>query len=78
MPLEDVLAYPAVYKWLETNRTSLKPSPSNMEEMVQIGALCFGSEYIYREDLKSAIMHHPSWHFPVLSAPPISFDQRGL
>ncbi len=39
--------------------------------MVSIGALCFSSEFIYREDLNQSIQRHPSWTFPTLQTPPI-------
>jgi primase-polymerase (primpol)-like protein len=29
--------------------------------MTQIGALCYSNLFMYREDLKAAILAHPSW-----------------
>jgi hypothetical protein len=49
-------------EWLEGNRYYIKLCPSQNEEMVQIGALCFSSIYSYREDLWINIMQHPSWN----------------
>ncbi len=71
------MASSSVYEWLEINRYAIKQSPSNSEEMVQIGALCFSSEYIYREDPKMAITKHPSWSFPILLEPPIIHLTKG-
>jgi hypothetical protein len=45
--------------------------------MVQIGALCFGSELIYREDLKDAFLKNPSWSFPSAPRPPIIHLTKG-
>jgi hypothetical protein len=78
MTLEELKQSPAIYEWLECNRYSIKPSPSNDEEMVQVGALCFGSEFIYREDLKEAICKPPSWVFPLASRPPVLHLKRRL
>ena len=45
--------------------------------MALIGALCFGSEFIYREDLKVAIQAHPEWKFPTLQNTPVIQLTRG-
>jgi len=45
--------------------------------MVQIGALCFSSVYIYHNDLKEAIQAHPSWSFPSMQQPPVFQLTRG-
>jgi hypothetical protein len=68
---------PPVYEWLETNRYMIRETPSHDEEMVQLGALCFGSEYIYREDLKQAILADPAWKFPTLEVAPVIQLTRG-
>jgi hypothetical protein len=75
--LENLISSPTVYEWLESNRYAIKPSPSNNDKMVKIGALCFGSEFIYREDLKTAIINHPSWQFPTLDTPPAIHLTKG-
>jgi hypothetical protein len=77
LSLQELMASSSVYEWLEINRYAIKQSPSNSEEMVQIGALCFSSEYIYREDPKMAITKHPSWSFPTLLEPPIIHLTKG-
>jgi hypothetical protein len=41
--------------------------------MVQIGALCYSSEFLYREDLNHAIINHPEWQ-PIDPASPPIFD----
>lgn len=53
------------------NRYKMRECPSHDEEMVQIGALCFGRELIYREDLKIAIQQDPAWQFLQLKHPPV-------
>jgi len=77
LSLQELMASSSVYEWLEIKRYAIKQSPSNSEEMVQIGALCFSSEYIYREDPKMAITKHPSWSFPTLLEPPIIHLTKG-
>jgi hypothetical protein len=71
LPFDQLVASPEVQEWLECNRYSAKLSPSQNEEMVSIGALCFSSEFIYRDDLCQSIQRHPSWSFPTLAVPPI-------
>jgi hypothetical protein len=62
---------PSVYEWLESNRYTMRECLSQDEEMIQIGALCFGSEFIYREDLKKALEMDPAWKFPNLEKAPV-------
>jgi hypothetical protein len=50
-----------VAQWLDTYQYSIKLCPSQTEEMAVIGALCYGSLWICREDLKMHIMHHQAW-----------------
>jgi len=71
LSFEDLSIAPPVFEWLETNRYTMKECPSHDEEMVQIGALCFGSELIYRDDLKKVIQQDPAWQFPKIDQPPI-------
>jgi len=77
LSFEEIDIAPPVYEWLETNRYTIRESPSHDKEMVQLGALCFGSEYIYREDLKQAIIAHPEWNFPTLETTPVIQLTRG-
>ncbi len=51
----------------------MKLCPTQNEEMVQIGKLCFGSIYIYREHLRIDIIQHASWNPNKDPNPPI-FD----
>jgi hypothetical protein len=71
LSFDQLITSTEVHEWLEYNRYSAKLSPSQEEEMVSIGALCFSSEFIYREDLNQSIQRHPSWTFPTLQTPPI-------
>jgi len=73
----DLDIAPPVYEWLESNRYTMKECLSQDEEMVQIGALCFGSEFIYREDLKKAIETDSAWKFPNLEKAPVIQLTRG-
>lgn len=77
LSIEDLLIAPPIYEWLEINRYTIKECPSHEEEMALIGALCFGSEFIYREDLKVAIQAHPEWKFPTLQNTPVIQLTRG-
>lgn len=58
LTLDELIAAPKVYEWLESNCYSIKPSPSNTDKMVQIRALCFSSVLIYREDGYSLPCHN--------------------
>jgi hypothetical protein len=62
-----------INEWLEYNKYYMKLCPSQEEEMVQVGALCFSSIFIYREDLKQSIIQHPLWTTKHTDDPPI-FD----
>jgi hypothetical protein len=58
---QDLFNEPPIAQWLDTYQYSVKPCPSQAEEMTVIGALCYGSLWMYREDLKMHIMQHPAW-----------------
>jgi hypothetical protein len=62
LTFEEKRDHKDMIEWLEENRYYIKLFPSQNEEMVQIGALCFSSIYIYREDLRINIMQHPTWN----------------
>ncbi len=52
---QDLFNQALIAQWLDTYQYSVKLCPSQTEEMAIIGALCYGSLWIYREDLK---IHH--------------------
>jgi hypothetical protein len=56
---------------LEYNRYFIKLCPIQVEETVQIGALCFSSVFIYREDFKLSIINHPLRANKYTNQPPI-------
>jgi hypothetical protein len=55
-----------VQEWLDTNQYFIKLCPSQEEEMVPLGALCYSNVLMHREDLKDTITRHSLWktHFP--------------
>ncbi len=61
LSFNDLFNHTAVAEWLDTYQYSVKKCPSQSEEMSLVGALCYGSTWIYREDLKQKIMQHPIW-----------------
>jgi hypothetical protein len=61
MNAEELFQHPKLLEWLDGHRYFIKLSPSQSEEMVQIGALLFSSIYMYRADLKLSILNHPLW-----------------
>lgn len=70
---EELLGHPLIVEWLDTYQYSVKLCPSQAEEMAIVGALCYGSTWIFREDLKLHIMEHQTWqtvtqtnHTPVI------------
>ncbi len=77
LSFEELSISSPIYEWLETNRYTMRECPSHEEEMIQIGALCFSSEYIYREDLKQAIEADAAWKFPQFEKPPALQLTRG-
>ena len=70
---DDLCTIPQVEEWLDTYNSSIKLCPSQSEEMMQIGALCYSNIFIYREDLKAAIIDHPLWN-PVDDGSHLIFD----
>jgi hypothetical protein len=61
LPFEDLFNEPTIAQWLDTYQYSVKLCPSQAEEMAVIGALCYGSLWMYREDLKMHILQHQAW-----------------
>jgi hypothetical protein len=47
-----------VQEWLDTNQYFIKLCPSQEEEMVPLGALCYSNVLMHREDLKDTITRH--------------------
>lgn len=72
---DEIFTQAPMTEWLDTYQYSVKRCSSQAEEMAVVGALCYGSSWIYREDLKSHIMQHPEWQ-RINSDPntPIIFD----
>jgi hypothetical protein len=62
LSLQELLDQIPVAEWLDTYQYSVKKCPSQSEEMSMVGALCYGSSWIYREDLKLKILQHPVWN----------------
>jgi hypothetical protein len=57
---ESIIHSHQVEEWLDSHCYSLKPCPSQAEEMVPVGALCFSNLFMHaREELKFSIMLHP-------------------
>ncbi len=71
MAADTLFCHPKVLEWLDSYRYYIKLSPSQTEEMIQIGALLFSSIYIYRSDLKTSIMQHPLWQPQDPNNPPV-------
>jgi hypothetical protein len=71
---EEIFNQDPVIEWLDTYQYSVKRCSSQSEEMAIVGALCYGSTWIYREDLKLHIMQHPEWTKINNNDDPIIFD----
>ncbi len=69
----ELVSLPFIDEWLDTYNYFMKLCPSQMQEMTQIGTLCYSNLFIYREDLKSAILSCPLWTPQDPNNPPI-FD----
>lgn len=61
LSFNELTSIPSIVEWLDTYNYFIKLCPSQTEEMTQIDALCYSKVFIYREDLKSAILSHPLW-----------------
>jgi hypothetical protein len=73
LSFKELVNSPPVQEWLDANRYILKLCPSQVEEMVQIGALCYSHMLMNREVLKAAIIKHDLWKPDDDTDPPI-FD----
>ncbi len=51
LSFQELKQLPMVEEWLDTYRYYLKIFPSQAEETVQIGALCYSSILTFRDDL---------------------------
>jgi hypothetical protein len=71
--LNALIRTPAIKEWLDSHHYFICPCPSQSEEIVKIGVLCYSSIFISREDLKHTIMDHPDWTPIHPESPPI-FD----
>jgi len=58
---------------LDSYNYYIKLCPRQTEEIIQVGALCYSSVFLFRDDLKKAIMLHPIWK-PEFTDPPPFFD----
>jgi hypothetical protein len=61
LSFDNLLMNNMVNEWLEMFQYSLKLCSSQDEEMSLIGALCYGSLFLYREDLLVNIIAHSTW-----------------
>lgn len=57
----DLCQLQVIMEWLDSYQYSLKLCKSQEEEMFIIGVLCYGSLFIYREDLLTHLIQHPTW-----------------
>jgi hypothetical protein len=73
MTIDEIKVNQERDEWLNTYHYFIRVCPSQREEMVQIRALCYSSEFLYGEDLKHAIINHPEWQPRDPESPPI-FD----
>jgi hypothetical protein len=59
LPFSEIILLPKVQEWLDSNNYFIKLCPSQEEEMIPLGALCYRNVLMHREDLKEAIYQHP-------------------
>jgi hypothetical protein len=73
LSFKEITSLTKVQEWLDSNQYFIKLCPSQEEEMVPLGALCYSNVLMHQEDLKEAITQHPSWktHF---SGSPLIID----
>jgi hypothetical protein len=79
LTFNDLISMPAVAEGLDSNRYFIKACPSQSEEMVHVGVLCYGNTLTFCEDLKRAIIDHPLWSPTDADNPPIFVNfHRGI
>jgi hypothetical protein len=61
LSFNDLYKHPIIEEWLDSYRYFMHLCPSQNEEMVQISVICYGSIFLFCEDLKQAILAHPQW-----------------
>lgn len=61
MPFQELMAQAPVTEWLDTYQYATKLFPSQSEEMLAVGALCYRSTWIFWEDLTLHILKHSVW-----------------
>lgn len=59
LSFQELQCLPSVEEWLDSYRYYLRIHPSQNEEMIQTGALCYSSVFIFCDQLKQAISSHP-------------------
>jgi hypothetical protein len=64
LTFQDLTAHNSVAEWLDTYQYYVKLCPSQHEEMVQVGGLCYSNVLMHHEELKQVIMKHPIWNYP--------------
>jgi len=57
--LDELVSHTKIVEWLETFQYAIKLCPRQDEEMSLIGALCYGSLFLYRKDLLLHIVQDP-------------------
>jgi hypothetical protein len=73
LSFDQLCSLPSIDEWLDTYNYFMKLCLSQSKEMTQIGALYYSNLFMYREDLKVAILDHPLWSPTDPTNPPI-FD----
>jgi len=74
LSFDTLFQIPSVSKWLHSYQYYTRICPSQVEEMVKIGALCYSSTFIFRDHLKQAIMAHQLWPQAESDQPTLLFD----
>jgi hypothetical protein len=74
MSFTELMTQTPVAEWLDTYQYSARLCPSQTEEMFIIGALCYGSTWLFREDLKLHIQQHPVWNEITQNQETLLFD----
>jgi len=56
LSFEQIRSLPTIIEWLDTYNYFIKLFPSQKEEMIQIGVLCYSNVFMYHEDLKAEML----------------------
>jgi len=68
LTFDEMIPHEKVMEWLDVYYYYMKLCPSQQEEMIPIGALCYSNVFMHCKELKQAIMKSVAWNRSNFSA----------